>query len=106
MSAYQTIDLALAEWADKNSLHWYSEYQDTEVRSFVLNSESKSRVQVAVEAPKSGQTVVRVGQVPKGLSRLARNLSLSVSTADILDALDKALETANEWLAEFECAGR
>ena len=31
MSAYQTIDLALAEWADKNSLHWYSEYQDTEV---------------------------------------------------------------------------
>lgn len=106
MCGYPTIDLALAEWAEMNSFHWYSEYQDTEVRSLVLNPQSKSPVQIAVDVPKSGHTVIHVWQVPGGLSRLARTVKLPTLVTNISDALDRALETANEWLAEVERTGR
>ncbi|MBC6981397.1 hypothetical protein [Caulobacter sp. 17J80-11] len=94
------IDPILSQWAEKHSLHWYSEYQDTAVRTFYLNPEKRDRIQVSVDAPEDGKTVVRVGQLRKGLSRLSRRVEIPTALADLAPALDEALKIANDWLAE------
>jgi hypothetical protein len=50
MSRYEIIDPTLSDWATKNSVRWYSEYQDTEVRTFYVQPERKDRIQVSVDA--------------------------------------------------------
>ena len=100
MSQYEAIDQTLAEWAEANGQKWYREYQDTEVRTFYLASGTRDRVQVAVDAPQGDRTVIRVGQNRKGLSRLARLADFPTPVADLPRALDSALQTAKEWLAE------
>lgn len=102
MSQYDSIDATLAEWARENSLRWYSEYQETEVRTFYLNPESRDRVQIAVDVPSRGKTVVRIGQLRDGISRRARVINRPTSVADLSSALDEALQTARDWLSEGE----
>lgn len=106
MSAYDEIDPTLSHWAVKNSLHWYSEYQDVEVRKLYLNPESKGRVHFSVDAPLRGQTVIRIGQLPRGLSRLARTANLPALVTDLASVLDQALKTANDWLDDEDKIGR
>lgn len=100
MSAFRSIDPILSAWAEANSVRWYSKYQDTEVRTFYLNQDARDRVQVAVDPPTLGQTVVRIGQNRRGLSRLGRREHLPVSVQQLTEALNAALAIAKRWLAE------
>lgn len=102
MSRYEAIDQTLSEWALKNRVHWYSEYQDTEVRKFYLNPEQKDRILVSVDAPHKERTVVRMGQLQRGLSRLSRMRDFPTTILDLSSTLDRALQTAKEWLREGE----
>jgi hypothetical protein len=100
VSQYQSIDPALASWAQANSIHWFSEYQDVEVRVFNLNANSGGHVQVSVDVPIDQQTVVRVGQNRRGLSRLHRRAEFPTSVLTLTETLDRVLRVANDWLAE------
>ena len=100
MTQYELIDPVLSQWADENEIRWYSEYQDTDVRTFYLNPNRRDRVQVAVDAPKDGKTTIRIGQNRRGLPRLNRVENITCSVPDLSNALDKALKLAEEWLAE------
>ena len=100
MGLYQTIDPILDDWAEDNSIRWYARYQDTEVRLFILKPDSKAHVSVAVDAPKDHQTIVRIGQNRKGLSRLSRKGDFPTSETDLAKTLDHVLRIANEWLAD------
>ena len=102
MSRYGAIDPTLSDWAVKNCVHWYSEYQDTEVRTFFLNPERKDRVQVAVDVTQDGTTMVRIGQNQRGLSRLSRIRDFPTATPDLSSTLDRALQAAKVWLMEGE----
>lgn len=100
MSQYQSVDPALAEWAKAHSIRWFLEYQDVEVRKFYLNADSSGRVIVSVDVPQDQQTVVRVGQNRRGLSRLHRRAEFPTSVLTLTETLDRVLRVANEWLAE------
>jgi hypothetical protein len=100
LGQFKSIDPTLATWAKANSLKWYTEYQDTEVRSFFVHPDSKGRVQIAVDAPHHEQTVVRVGQYPRGLSRLRRTMDYPTPISALSETLDRALETAKAWLSD------
>ena len=102
MSLYQSINPTLSNWAEANSVRWFVEYQDVEVRTFYLRPNSRGRVQVWVEAPHNGETMVRVSQNPGGLSRLNKRADLPTSVVSLSETLDRALRLANEWLAEEE----
>jgi len=100
MSRYATIDPTLSDWAIDNSVQWYSDYQDTEVRTFYINPKEKDRVQISVDAPREGRTIIRIGQLQRGSSRLARTSDFTTTISDLSSALDRALQAANEWLME------
>lgn len=102
MSRYEAMDATLSDWAVKNRIHWYSEYQNTDVRSFYLNPEQKDRIQVSVDAPQNERTVVRIGQLQRGLSRLSRMRDFPTTIVELSSTLDRALQAANEWLSEGE----
>lgn len=102
MGQYEAIDPTLSDWAMKRSFRWCSEYQDTDVRTFYLNPEQKDRIQVSVDAPENERTVVRVGQLQRGLSRLSRRKDFPTTIAELSSTLDRALEAANEWLRDGE----
>ena len=97
MMQYEPIDPILSEWGIANDVHWYSEYQDVEVRTFYLNSNQRDRIQVAVDIPEDGQTNIRVGQNQRGLPRLHRVENIASSISNLAMSLDKALQIANEW---------
>lgn len=100
VSQYESIDPTLSKWAVVNGLHWYAEYQDTEVRTFYLSPDKRDRVHVSVDVPHDGQTVVRVGQNRGGLSRLNRSADFPTPVSVLSQTLDKALLIAKDWLAE------
>jgi hypothetical protein len=100
MNSFVTIDPVLSAWAMANSTGWFAEYQDTEVRTLFVGGGSRDRVQVAVDRPQQGHTVVRVGQNQRGLSRLHRLEVLSTSIEELSTTLDHALLIADSWLAE------
>ena len=102
MSGYQAIDPTLSAWAESNRVRWYSEYQDTEVRTFYLNPTRKDRIQVSVDVPRDGRTVVRIGQLQRGLSRLSRKKDFPTTIPHLYSTLDRALQAANDWLMEGE----
>lgn len=102
MSRYEAIDPILSDWAVQNRVRWYSEYQDTEVRTFYLNPDQKDRIQVSVDAPLKERTVVRIGQLQRGLSRLSRMRDFPTTILDLSSTLDRALQAAKEWLSEGE----
>ena len=102
VSQFESIDPTLSKWAAANRLHWYVEYQDTEVRTFFLDAEKRDRVQVAVDVPQGERTVVHVGQNRKGLSRLNRTMDFPTPVSNLFQALDRALQTAKEWQAEAD----
>lgn len=97
MSQYEPIDPILSEWGIAKGIHWYSEYQDDEVRTFYLNPNRRDRVQVAVDVPQNGETTVRVGQNERGLPRLNRVENIRASVPELSASLDKALQIAQEW---------
>jgi hypothetical protein len=102
---FDAIDVTLNHWAEANSLRWYIDYQDVEVRTLYLNPSRRDRVQIAVDVPKGEQTVVRIGQNRKGLSRLSRQASFPTSVSEISEALDRAMQAANVWIAEDDLSG-
>lgn len=104
MSQYAVIDPILSCWAEENSITWYTEHYDAEVRTFYLNPNRRDRVQVAVDAPKDGHTTIRIGQNQRGLSRFNRVKNITSSVAGLSEALDNALRTASEWAASGEKA--
>src|SRR5882757_8408785 len=98
LSQYDPIDPILSRWAEAHSLVWLTVYQDSEVRTFFLNPNSRARVQVWVDPPHDGSMIVRVGQNQRGLSRLNRVENITCSVSGLSDALDKALEIGKGWL--------
>ena len=100
MSVYEKIDYALQKWGAQHGVAWLCNYQDTEVRTFYLNNNRRDRVQVAVDAPENGQTIIRIGQNRRGLSRLNRIENITSSISDLSLSLDKALRIASEWASE------
>jgi hypothetical protein len=100
VSQYQSIDPALASWAQANSIHWFLEYHDVEVRKFYLNADSPGRIHFSVDVPMDQQTVVRIGQNRRGLSRLHRRAEFPTSVLTLTETLDRVLRVANDWLAE------
>lgn len=97
MTNYTLIDPILSQWAVENGVHWFTEYQDTEVRTFYLNENRRDRVQVAVDAPEGYRTVVRIGQNQRGLPRLNRTENLVTTTDELKSSLTKAFRIAKEW---------
>lgn len=97
MSQFADIDPILCQWAARHALEWYSEYQDTEVRTLYLNQEKRNRVQIAVDVPNNGRTTVRLGQNRKGLSRLSRIKTFEIAISELANTLDKALQIAADW---------
>lgn len=67
---------------------------------FYLNADSPSRVGVSVDVPMDQQTVVRIGQNRRGLSRLGRSAKFPTSVVALTETLDRVLRVANDWLAE------
>lgn len=102
MSRYEAIDETLSCWAVNNCIRWYSEYQDTAVRTFYLNEERKDRIQLSVDVPQDGTTVVRIGQLQRGLSRLGRTREFPTTNLDLTSTLDRALRAAKDWDMEDE----
>ena len=100
MKGYEMIDPVLFQWAEENGVSWYTEYQDTDVRTFYLNPNRRDRVQVAVDLPKDEQTIIRVGQNRRGLARLNRIENIISSISELPQSLDKALELASEWASQ------
>lgn len=99
--AYSEIDHALSQWALKRGVLWVTEYQDYEVRTVYIG-EGPGRAIVSVDAPQNQQTIVRLGQNRRGLSRLSRRADLPTSVVGLPDTLDRALQVARDWLAEDE----
>ena len=97
MTRYKLIDPILSGWGLANGIHWYSEYQDTEVRIFCLNPDRRDLVQVGVDIPEGGKTIVRIGQNERGLPRLNRVENIVSSISELSTALDNALQIAREW---------
>lgn len=97
MTQYELIDPALSEWGAANGIHWYSEYQDTEVRTFYLNPNRRDRVQIAVDIPEDGTTTIRIGQNERGLPRLNRVKNIVSSISELPVSLDNALQIARAW---------
>jgi hypothetical protein len=100
LTKYELIDPLLSEWAVKNGVHWYTEYQNTDVRTFYINENRRDRVQISVDVPKDQKTVVRIGQNQRGLPRLNRVEKLTSSIAALPSSLDKALQIARHWALE------
>jgi hypothetical protein len=100
---FQLIDSTLLQWAEKNSIKWYTEYDDHPIRAFDLNPGRRDQVQVAVDIPKDSHTIIHIGQCQRGLSRLARieKITSSISESELLVALDRALHIANEWASQL-----
>jgi hypothetical protein len=96
VTAYALIDCVLSQWAEANGIHWYTEYQDVEVRTFYLNESRRDRVQIAVDPPEGEKTLVRIGQNRRGL-RLARTRVVTSTVAELPQALDQALAIAKDW---------
>jgi hypothetical protein len=99
VTTYELIDEVLSQWAVENGVHWYTEYQDTEVRTFYLNENRRDRVQIAVDIPEVQRTVVRIGQNQRGVPRLNRSENLISTVSGLRETLDKALAIAREWSA-------
>jgi len=97
VTQYELIDPTLSEWGVANGIHWYSEYQDTEVRTFYLNANRRDRVQIAVDLPEDGTTTIRIGQNERGLPRLNRVENIVSSISELSASLDNALQIAREW---------
>lgn len=97
MTQYELIDPVLSEWGVVNGIHWYSEYQDAEVRTFYLNPNRRDRVQIAVDVPEGGKTTIRIGQNQRGLPRLNRIENIVATVSELFEALDRALQIAREW---------
>jgi len=102
MSQFTEIDPILSQWAVRHALRWYSEYQDTEVRTLYLNPDKRNRVQIAVDVLDNGRTTVRLGQNRKGLSRLSRIETYEVAISELADTLDNALQIATNWSVDRE----
>jgi hypothetical protein len=97
MTKYELIDHELSQWAVKNDVQWYTQYQDTEVRTFYLNPNRRDRVQVAVDVPEGDQTTIRIGQNQRGLSRLNRIEIIPSPVSEISTSLDRGLQIAKNW---------
>jgi hypothetical protein len=100
VTQYELIDPILSKWAVENGVHWFTEYQDIEVRTFYLNENRRDRVQVAVDVPGAQRIVVRIGQNQRGLARLNRTENFIATTEALAASLDKALKVAREWAAQ------
>ena len=96
MSTYSAIDGVLSDWAVARRLHWLTEYQDTEVRTFYVG-EGVRRAQIAVDPPANGLVKVHVGQA-LGRGRSNRFDPAACPVAELPATLDEALERATEWL--------
>jgi hypothetical protein len=97
MTGYSEIDSILLKWGSENSIKWYDNYQDVEVRTFYINESRRDRVQVAVDSPVDGGVLVRVGQNTRGLPRLNRVEVLNSNLKDLVITLDNALSIARAW---------
>lgn len=97
MTPYELIDPVLSQWAVENGVHWYTEYQNVEVRTFYLNENRRDRVQVAVDAPHGEKTIIRVGQNRQGIWRLNRTENIKSTISKLPESLDKALDIAKNW---------
>lgn len=97
---YELIDPILSEWGVANGIHWYSEYQDTEVRKFGLHMDRRDRVLVSVDVPEDGKTTIRIGQNERGLPRLNRIENIVSSISELSASLDTALQIAREWASQ------
>lgn len=97
MTKYEPIDPMLSQWAVENGVQWYTEYQDTEVRTFGLNVNQRDRVMVSVDVPEGDQTTIRIGQNQRGLSRLNRIEIIPSPVSEVSTALDRALQIAKNW---------
>lgn len=97
MTQYELIDSILSKWGVANGIHWYSEYQDTEIRKFGINMDRRDRVLVSVDVPEDGKATIRIGQNERGLSRLNRVENIVSTISELSTSLDSALQIAREW---------
>jgi hypothetical protein len=100
MSQFALIDPILSAWATERSLSWYTEYQDTEVRTMYLKPGKRDQIQIAIDVPQGGETVVRVGQLHKGLSRKLRLKEFPTTFCGLSETLDRAMKIAIAWRDE------
>lgn len=100
MTQYESIDPVLSQWATENGVQWYTEYQDVEVRTFYLNEDRRDRVQIAIDAPKDGKTIIRLGQNRRGVWRLNRTETIKSTLSKLPESLDKAFDIAKNWASQ------
>lgn len=100
MAKFELIDPTLSRWATENGVHWYTEYQDVEVRTFFLDENRRDRVQVAVDVPEGKEILIHVGQNRRGIRRLNRTQVIKSSVSQLSQSLDEAFDIAKCWAAQ------
>ena len=104
MSQFDAIDPILSMWGASHSLVWLTEYQDTEVRYFIMNPNSSDgpqiwdRVQIWVDPPRDDRTMVHVFQSKFG-RRKKKEEQFACPISKLSGTLDKALKVAETWLS-------
>jgi hypothetical protein len=97
MNKYIDVDPTLSDWAELNSIVWLTDYQDSVVRTFLIEPDSKNRVQIWVDPASDGQTTVHVFQNNMG-RRWKKEEDYPCNVNDLPNALDKAFAKAKEWV--------
>jgi hypothetical protein len=97
MNKYDDIDPILSDWAKRNGITWLTNYQDAVVRTFLVEPESRRRVQIWVDPTNSGWTTVHIFQ-NNGGRRWKKEESYPCNVNDLPSTLDKAFEKVMEWI--------
>lgn len=96
LNGFETIDAILDEWAKAHAVVWLTNYQDEDVRTFLLNPNNKNRVQIWVDPPEAGHTSVHIFQAKFGQHPM-RIEDLPADTSELPMVLNRALNIAMEW---------
>lgn len=97
MSKYNDVDPILSDWAEKNDIVWLTDYQDSVVRTFLIEPKSKNRVQIWVDPTSNGETTVHVFQNNMG-RRWKKEEDYPCDVNALSNALDRAFAKAKEWV--------
>lgn len=94
---YEQIDPVLDEWAKAHNVYVYKSYQDAEVRSVEDRSGTPHQFQIWIDEP---DIAGMIGIHAWDLKKNGHRSDFLVSTDDLKDSLEKALEIARGWVSD------
>ncbi len=90
--SYSEIDPVITAWAQRNSLHVYTQYQESEVRSIDIVSKIGERFQLWIDRPFSGLVDIHAWDYRK------TKKDWQTPIDKLNDALEEALQTVESWM--------